>query len=64
MIRHGQLPLWTPLLLSGYPLLSMAQVGLGYPGTWGYLFLPGYLVKFEPLCLTADELKVAQRATP
>ncbi len=45
MIRHGQLPLWTPYLLSGYPLLSMAQLGLGYPLTWGYLFLPGYLAE-------------------
>ena len=34
MIRHGELPLWTPLILSGYPLLSMAQVALGYPVTW------------------------------
>ncbi|OLE55085.1 MAG: hypothetical protein AUG51_05500 [Acidobacteria bacterium 13_1_20CM_3_53_8] len=42
MIRHGMLPLWTPLLLSGYPLLSMAQIGLAYPLTWGYLFLPGH----------------------
>ncbi len=42
MIRQGMLPLWTPLLLSGYPMLSMAQIGLGYPLTWGYLFLPGY----------------------
>jgi hypothetical protein len=38
MIRAGQLPLWTPYVLSGYPLLSMAQLGLGYPLTWGYLF--------------------------
>jgi len=42
MIRHGTLPLWTPLILSGYPLLSMAQLGIGYPLTWGYLFLPGH----------------------
>jgi hypothetical protein len=41
MIRHGELPLWTPYIMSGYPLLSMAQIGLGYPLTWGYLFLPG-----------------------
>ena len=40
MIRHGQLPLWTPHILSGYPLVAMAQLGLGYPLTWGYLFLP------------------------
>jgi Bacterial membrane protein YfhO len=39
-IRQGRPPLWTPLLMSGYPLLSMAQVGIGYPLTWGYLILP------------------------
>ena len=27
--------------MSGYPLLSMAQIGVGYPLTWFYLFLPG-----------------------
>ncbi len=42
MIRRGVLPLWTPHIFSGYPLLSMAQLGLGYPLTWGYLLLPGY----------------------
>ena len=41
MIRHGELPLWTPYVLSGYPLLSMSQVAIGYPFTWGYLFLSG-----------------------
>ncbi len=41
-IRNGSLPLWTPLLLSGYPLLSMAIIAVGYPLTWGYLFLPGH----------------------
>jgi len=41
MIREGHLPLWTPHILSGYPLLSMAQLGLAYPLTWGYLLLPG-----------------------
>ncbi|MEP7271034.1 MAG: YfhO family protein [Acidobacteriota bacterium] len=41
MIRSGTLPLWTPYIFSGYPLLSMAQLGLGYPATWPYLFLPG-----------------------
>ncbi|NOT61372.1 MAG: hypothetical protein HOP19_14235, partial [Acidobacteria bacterium] len=39
MIRHGELPLWTPNILAGYPLLSMAQLALLYPLTWGYLFL-------------------------
>jgi Bacterial membrane protein YfhO len=41
MIRHGTAPLWTPAVLSGYPLLSMSQLGLGYPLTWGYLFIDG-----------------------
>ena len=41
MIRHGELPLWTPYVLSGYPLLSMSQVAIGYPLTWGYLFISG-----------------------
>lgn len=42
MIRNGQLPLWTPYVFAGYPLLSMAQLGIAYPLTWGYLFLPGH----------------------
>jgi hypothetical protein len=42
MLREGTLPRWTPLILSGYPLLSMVMLGIGYPLTWGYLFLPGY----------------------
>ncbi|HEY6230958.1 MAG TPA: YfhO family protein [Pyrinomonadaceae bacterium] len=45
MVRHGELPLWTPYVLSGYPLLSMAQIGLGYPLTWGYFFLPGHVAE-------------------
>src|SRR5690348_7940742 len=45
MLRQGALPLWTPLILSGYPLLSMAQLGLTYPLTWGYLFLPNYIAE-------------------
>src|ERR1700682_376380 len=40
-LRQGHLPLWTPQIMSGYPLLSMAQIGIGYPLTWFYLFLPG-----------------------
>src|SRR5215510_13419940 len=44
-IRNGALPLWTPYILSGYPLLSMAQLALAYPLTWGYLFLPGHLAE-------------------
>jgi hypothetical protein len=42
MVRAGQLPLWTPHVLSGYPLLAQAQLAIGYPLTWGYLFLPGH----------------------
>src|SRR5215813_545412 len=45
MVRGGALPLWTPHILSGYPLLSMAQLGLGYPLTWGYLFLPAHIAE-------------------
>lgn len=45
MLRAGQLPLWTPYIMSGYPLLSMAQLGLGYPLTWGYLFLHGHIAE-------------------
>src|SRR5262245_16622402 len=44
-IRNGELPLWTPHILSGYPLLSMAQLALGYPLTWTYLVLPGYIAE-------------------
>ncbi len=42
MIRHGVAPVWTPAVLSGYPLLAMSQLGFGYPLTWNYLFLPGH----------------------
>jgi Bacterial membrane protein YfhO len=42
MIRDGAAPLWTPHVMSGYPLLGMIQLALGYPLTWGYLFLPNY----------------------
>jgi membrane protein YfhO len=42
MIRDGALPIWTPLIFSGHPLMSMGQLALGYPVTWPYLFLPGY----------------------
>ncbi|MGH9769642.1 MAG: YfhO family protein, partial [Blastocatellia bacterium] len=45
MLQQGSLPLWTPLILSGYPLLSMAQLGLAYPLTWGYLFFPNYVAE-------------------
>ena len=45
MLRRGEAPTWTPLLLSGYPLLAMVQVSLGYPLTWFYAVLPGYVAE-------------------
>jgi len=45
MVRQGSLPLWTPHILSGYPLLAMAQLGIGYPLTWFYLILPGHVAE-------------------
>jgi hypothetical protein len=45
MIRQGSLPLWTPRVLAGYPLLSMSQLGLGYPPTWAHLFLSHHLAE-------------------
>src|SRR5262245_25433292 len=45
MIRGGALPLWTPHILSGFPLLAMTNLGIGYPLTWGYLFLPGHVAE-------------------
>lgn len=39
-LRRGELPLWTPSVLAGYPLLSMSQLSLAYPLTWGYAVLP------------------------
>ncbi|HEY9282464.1 MAG TPA: hypothetical protein VIP46_03325, partial [Pyrinomonadaceae bacterium] len=55
-IRAGRLPLWTPHVLSGYPLLSMSQLALGYPVTWGHLVLPHHLAEqlyiYAPFLLT------------
>ncbi len=55
MIREGKLPLWTPHVLSGYPLLAMTQIGLGYPLTWAHLFLPSHVAEqlyvFAPFLL-------------
>lgn len=41
MIRAGELPFWTPHILSGYPLSGMVMLGLTYPLTWAYLFIRG-----------------------
>ncbi|HEY6230957.1 MAG TPA: hypothetical protein VIW64_06830, partial [Pyrinomonadaceae bacterium] len=54
MIRNGELPLWTPHLLSGYPLLAMSQVAIGYPLTWVYLFVHGPWA--EQICVLAPFL--------
>ena len=45
MIRAGRWPLWTPHVLSGFPVLAMPQLALGYPLTWGHLFLPHRLAE-------------------
>jgi hypothetical protein len=45
MIGGGRLPLRTPHILSGVPLLAMTNLGIGYPLTWGYLFLPGHIAE-------------------
>ncbi|HYP01328.1 MAG TPA: YfhO family protein, partial [Pyrinomonadaceae bacterium] len=44
-IRRGELLVWTPHIFSGYPLLSIAQLAVGYPLTWGYLFLPSHVAE-------------------
>jgi hypothetical protein len=41
-LHEGRLPLWTTGIFSGYPLLSMSQLGLGYPLTWAYFFHGGW----------------------
>ena len=42
ILREGILPLWTSAIMGGYPLFAMSSLGLAYPLTWGYAFLPGY----------------------
>ena len=42
MVRAGEWPLWTPHVLSGFPLLAMPQLALGYPLTWGHAVLPAH----------------------
>ena len=44
-LRHGRLPLWTPLMMSGYPLLSMSHIGIAYPLNWGYFVLPAHIAE-------------------
>ena len=44
-LARGELQLWTPLIFSGYPLLSIAQLGVGYPLTWVYLVLPSHVAE-------------------
>jgi len=44
-LARGEPVLWTPHIFSGYPLLSIAQLAVGYPLTWGYLFLPSHVAE-------------------
>jgi len=44
-LARGELLLWTPHIFSGYPLLSIAQLAVGYPLTWGYLILPSHVAE-------------------
>lgn len=37
LLRGGQLPLWSPFELCGYPFLAVPYVGLLYPGNLPYL---------------------------
>ncbi|MDQ7825288.1 MAG: YfhO family protein [Candidatus Eremiobacteraeota bacterium] len=39
-LRSGELPLWTPLLLNGYPLLGEGQTGIFYPPNLLFSLLP------------------------
>lgn len=39
-VRQGQLPLWNPYVLGGYPLTYNTQAGAFYPLTALYYFLP------------------------
>jgi len=39
--RAGQLPLWEPHLLAGYPIIGNAQAGIFYPLTLPYAVLSG-----------------------
>jgi hypothetical protein len=40
MLRSGHLPLYTPDLWSGYPILAGWNAGAAYPLTWLFIFLP------------------------
>jgi len=39
--RTGQLPLWEPRMLAGYPIIGNAQAGIFYPLTLPYVVLSG-----------------------
>ena len=39
-LRHGRLPLWSPYLLGGEPLLAVQQAAPLHPATWLGLLLP------------------------
>lgn len=39
-VHNGRLPLWTPYMFNGSPLLADPQMGFFYPPTWPALLLP------------------------
>ena len=39
-LQHGQLPLWTNAIASGFPLLAEGQAGVFYPPNFLYVILP------------------------
>jgi hypothetical protein len=47
-LQAGRLPLWTPFVGTGAPLLANFQSGVFYPPHWLYAFLP-FLVAFNLL---------------
>jgi hypothetical protein len=40
-LRHGDLPLWNPLILAGTPFLANAQSAIFYPPNWLFTMMPG-----------------------
>jgi hypothetical protein len=43
VVSRGHLPLWNPLIFSGFPLLADIEVGIFYPPNWLFLILPAPL---------------------
>lgn len=47
-LRRGEMPLWTPLIRTGYPVLANFQSGVFYPPHWLFGMLP-FFVAFNGL---------------